>query len=168
MNDQIITDRCTELARLISLHTDAMGNGFHQTNIAPLGFGRESAAGTLLYSASSPMLAIVVQGKKGTLVGEETYRYGEAQYLVLSVDQPISGFIIEATPDRPYLGLGWHLIRVNFARLLLLTLIRSRLKKKLRYVAFLLLLPMHYYSIVRCDWFGSWTPHKILLFLRRW
>lgn len=105
MNDPIITDRCTELARLISLHTDAMGNGFHQTNIAPLGFGRESAAGTLLYSASSPMLAIVVQGKKGTLVGEETYRYGEAQYLVLSVDQPISGFIIEATPDRPYLGL---------------------------------------------------------------
>ncbi|GAP96897.1 transcriptional regulator, AraC family [Leptolyngbya sp. NIES-2104] len=50
------------------------------------------------------MLAIVVQGKKGAALGEEIYRYGEAQYLVVSVDQPISGFILEATPDRPYLG----------------------------------------------------------------
>jgi AraC-like DNA-binding protein len=104
MKDATTTDRCAELARLISRHTDGTGNGFYQTDIAPLGFGRESSAGTLLHSVSSPMLAIVVQGKKGTLVGEETYQYGEAQYLVLSVDQPISGFIIEATLDRPYLG----------------------------------------------------------------
>ena len=63
----------------------------------------------MLHGVSGPMLAIVVQGKKGAALGEEIYRYGEGQYLVVSVDQPISGFIIEATPDRPYLGFKLHL-----------------------------------------------------------
>lgn len=102
MTDERISDRCRELAALINRHTDA--DGFHQTSIAPLGFSRESLTGAMLHSVSTPMLAIVVQGKKGAALGEEIYRYGEAQYLVISVDQPISGFILEATPDRPFLG----------------------------------------------------------------
>jgi AraC-like DNA-binding protein len=104
MKDLTITDRCAELATLISRHTDSKGNGFHQTAIDSLEFARESLTGTMLHGVTAPMLAIVVQGKKGAALGEEIYRYGEAQYLVVSVDQPISGFIIEATPDRPYLG----------------------------------------------------------------
>ncbi len=104
MTDELIADRYRELAVLINCHTDGKGDGFHQTDIAPLEFGRESLTGTMLHGVSTPMLAIVVQGKKGAALGEEIYRYGEAQYLVVSVDQPISGFIIEATPDRPYLG----------------------------------------------------------------
>ncbi len=104
MTDERIADQCRELAALVNRHTNGKGDGFHQTSIAPLGFGRESATGTMLHGVSTPMLAIVVQGKKGAALGEEIYRYGEAQYLVISVDQPLSGFIIEATPDRPYLG----------------------------------------------------------------
>lgn len=49
------------------------------------------------------MLAIVVQGKKAALLGEETYHYGAAQYLILSIDLPISGFITEATSTQPYI-----------------------------------------------------------------
>jgi AraC-like DNA-binding protein len=104
MTDELIADRCRELAALLNRHTDGKGDGFHQTSIAPLSFGRESLTGKMLHGVSTPMLAIVVQGKKGAALGEEIYRYGEAQYLVVSVDQPITGFIIEATPDRPYLG----------------------------------------------------------------
>jgi AraC-like DNA-binding protein len=104
MTDKLIADRCRELAALLNRHTEGKGDGFHPTSIAPLEFARESLTGTMLHGVSAPMLAIVVQGKKGAALGEEIYRYGEAQYLVVSVDQPISGFIIEATPDRPYLG----------------------------------------------------------------
>lgn len=104
MTDRLIVDRCRELAALINRHTDGKGDGFHQTSIAPLGFSRVSLTGAILHGVSTPMLAIVVQGKKGAALSEEIYRYGEGQYLVVSVDQPISGFIIEATPDRPYLG----------------------------------------------------------------
>ncbi|MDV2997118.1 MAG: hypothetical protein N4J56_006823 [Chroococcidiopsis sp. SAG 2025] len=62
MTDRLIVDRCRELAALINRHTN--GDGFHQTSIAPLGFTRESSTSTRLHGVSTPMLAIVVQGKK--------------------------------------------------------------------------------------------------------
>jgi AraC-like DNA-binding protein len=105
MIDATITDRCAQLATLITHHTDGKGDGFHDTAIDRLGFSRESAIGAVMHGISAPMLAIIVQGKKHTLMGEETYHYGAAQYLVVSIDVAISGFTIEATPDRPYLGL---------------------------------------------------------------
>jgi len=60
---------------------------------------RESSASTAICGVSEPILAIVVQGKKN-LLGEETYQYGAAQYLVVSVDLPLSGFVVEATTDK--------------------------------------------------------------------
>jgi AraC-like DNA-binding protein len=102
-NEQI-ANQCRELAALITRHTDGQGDGVHQTAIDKLDFVRESTVSTTLPGVSAPMLAIIVQGKKAALLGEETYRYDTAQYLILSVDLPISGFITEATPEQPYLG----------------------------------------------------------------
>ena len=99
-----IANQCRELAALIAHHTDGKGDGFHRTAIDRLDFARESCVGSTLAAVGTPMLAIVVQGKKAALLGEETYDYGAAQYLILSVDLPISGFILEATPAQPYLG----------------------------------------------------------------
>jgi AraC-like DNA-binding protein len=56
-----------------------------------------------------PLLGIVVQGKKEVLLNKEIYRYGFSQYLVLSVDLPVSAYVVEATPDQPYLGLKLNL-----------------------------------------------------------
>jgi AraC-like DNA-binding protein len=102
-NEQIAS-QCQELAALITRHTDGKEDGFHQTAIDRLDFARESVVASTLAAVGTPMLAIVVQGKKAALLGEETYDYGAAQYLILSVDLPISGFILEATPAQPYLG----------------------------------------------------------------
>jgi AraC-like DNA-binding protein len=99
-----IASQCQELAALITRHTDGKGDGFHRTAIDRLDFARESVVASTLAAVGTPMLAIVVQGKKAALLGEETYDYGAAQYLILSVDLPISGFILEATPAQPYLG----------------------------------------------------------------
>ena len=99
-----IANQCQELAKLIARHTDGKGDGFHQTAIAQLEFQRESSVATMPRGVCAPTFAILVQGKKEALLGEEIYRYGAAQYLVVSVDLPLSAFITEATPDRPYLG----------------------------------------------------------------
>jgi AraC-like DNA-binding protein len=109
INQDTITNQCQELADLLTRHTDGKGNGFHQTDVDQLEFGRETSVATRLHGVSEPMLGIVVQGKKEALLGEESYRYGAAQYLVISVDFPISGFIIEATPQQPYLGFKLNL-----------------------------------------------------------
>jgi AraC-like DNA-binding protein len=101
---EVISERCLELAALVTRHTDGKGNGFHQTGIDRLEFQRESAAPVCLHGVSTPIFAILLQGKKQVLLGEETYSYGASQYLVVSVDLPISGFVVEATPEQPYLG----------------------------------------------------------------
>ena len=99
-----IAKQCQELAALITRHTDGKRDGFHQTAIDQLEFQRESSVFTVLRGVCDPIFAILVQGKKEALLGEEIYRYGAAQYLVVSVDLPLSAFITEATPDQPYLG----------------------------------------------------------------
>ena len=40
------------------------------------------------------------------LLGDEVYVYDPATYVVATVDLPISGAVIEATAERPYLGLA--------------------------------------------------------------
>jgi AraC-like DNA-binding protein len=102
-NDKAIASKCRELATLIARHTEAKGNGNHQTEIELLELMRDSATATIC-SVYRPALAIIVQGRKKLLLGQKTYYYGAGQYLVVSVDLPARGFIVEASPDKPYLG----------------------------------------------------------------
>ena len=100
---------CQELAALVTRHTDGKGNGAHPTAIAQLEFMRETVVSTTMCAVCEPILAIVIQGKKEALLGEEAYQYGAGQYLVVSVDLPLNGFVLEATPNKPYLGFKLNL-----------------------------------------------------------
>lgn len=100
---------CQELAALVTQQTEGQGNGAHKTALPQLTLMRESAVSTGMCDVVEPILAIMVQGKKEVLLGEETYQYGAAQYLVVSVDLPLRGFVVEATPDKPYLGFKLNL-----------------------------------------------------------
>ncbi len=102
-------NQCKELTALITRHTNGKGDGCHKTAIDQMEFQRESSVSAALHGVSEPLLAILVQGKKEALLGEETYRYSAAQYLVVSVDLPLSAFIVEATPEQPYLGFKLNL-----------------------------------------------------------
>ena len=96
--------RCQELAVLVTQQTDKQGNGAHKTAIPQLALVRESTVSTNMSGLVEPTFALMVQGKKETLLGEEIYQYSAAQYLVVSVDLPLRAFIVEATPNKPYLG----------------------------------------------------------------
>jgi AraC-like DNA-binding protein len=102
-----------QIATLVSRRTNEKGNGTHATAIAPLEFMRQSATFVTMRDVSEPTLGIVLQGKKEVLLGEETYCYGVAQYLVISVDLPLYGYVTEATPEQPYLGIKLDLNAVQ-------------------------------------------------------
>jgi len=53
----------------------------------------------------TPTLCLVAQGTKEARLGETTYRYDAANYLIASVELPVMGSVIEATAERPYLCL---------------------------------------------------------------
>jgi AraC-like DNA-binding protein len=110
---EMTMSKCQQIATLVSSRTNAKGNGTHGTAIAPLEFMRQSATFVTMRDVSEPTLGIVLQGKKEVLLGEETYRYGVAQYLVISVDLPFYGYVTEATPEQPYLGLKLDLDAVQ-------------------------------------------------------
>jgi len=57
----------------------------------------------------SRVLAVIAQGTKGLALGDRVYRYGAGQYLIASVDLPVSGHFIEASPEHPGLGVGLNL-----------------------------------------------------------
>lgn len=52
-----------------------------------------------------PSLCVVIQGVKEIHFGEGRVQYGEMECLVVSVEIPASGRIVEACPARPYLGV---------------------------------------------------------------
>lgn len=51
-----------------------------------------------------PMLCIVAQGAKKAHVGKAIVEYREAEYLVVSVDLPLTGSVTRASPEAPYLA----------------------------------------------------------------
>ena len=104
LSHEAAIDKCEELAALVNRHTDGKENGDHATAINPLVFTRECNPPAAIQGVSEPLLGIVVQGEKEVLLKEEAYRYGVAQYLVVSVDMPLSGCVVEATHSQPYLG----------------------------------------------------------------
>lgn len=56
------------------------------------------------YTSLPPSFCIIAQGAKSILVGPNEFRYDSAQYLITTMQLPISGTVIEASPERPYLS----------------------------------------------------------------
>jgi AraC-like DNA-binding protein len=70
-------------------------------------------------SMSGTVLAIVAQGRKRLALGDRFYDYGPGQYLVASVDLPVTGYVIDAAPGSPALGFGLALEPAAIAELML-------------------------------------------------
>ncbi|HUX52552.1 MAG TPA: AraC family transcriptional regulator [Spirochaetia bacterium] len=49
-------------------------------------------------------VCLIAQGSKRVMLGEDAYVYDTNNYLVTSVDLPVVAQIIQASPERPYLG----------------------------------------------------------------
>ena len=92
-----------ELAKLIERHLGQ--DGVQQTAIPSLSFIRESNLTEPLYTVYKPSFCIIVQGEKEVILAQEHFRYGPEDYIVASVDLPVTGKVIRATSDAPYLAL---------------------------------------------------------------
>ncbi|HEY7181179.1 MAG TPA: AraC family transcriptional regulator [Blastocatellia bacterium] len=99
--------RMAELARLVGRNIGA--DGIHATAIPRLFLIRRSQPTEPCPTVYDPALCIVVQGRKQVMLADEIYIYGPEQFLVVSVDLPMMGQVIEATPAEPYLCLKFNL-----------------------------------------------------------
>ena len=70
---------------------------------------RRSSPLELLHGVSEPSVAVIAQGSKEVLLGENRYRYGPSQYLLATVELPTIRRVLEASKERPYLSLRLEL-----------------------------------------------------------
>ncbi|MFF5052137.1 AraC family transcriptional regulator N-terminal domain-containing protein [Micromonospora sp. NPDC000663] len=70
-------------------------------------------------SMSGTVLALIAQGAKRMALGDRVYEYRAGQYLVASVDLPVTGYFTQASADTPALGFGLVLHPATVAELLL-------------------------------------------------
>jgi AraC-like DNA-binding protein len=66
---------------------------------------RASVPTELGHGVSFPSFCVIAQGSKELLLGDNCYRYDPAHYLIATAALPIATRIVEASPERPYLGL---------------------------------------------------------------
>ena len=83
-----------ELSKLIDCHTE--WDGTRETAIPSLFFSRYTNTTGPKYGVFKPSLCIIVQGAKEVLLSQERFRYGPGDYLVGSVNLPITGQVTEA------------------------------------------------------------------------
>ncbi|WP_028549668.1 AraC family transcriptional regulator [Paenibacillus sp. UNC451MF] len=93
-----------ELANLIERYS--VKDGVNATAIPSLFFIRRSNVTGPKHSVYKPSLCIIVQGAKEVWLAQERFRYSPADYLVSSVDLPVTGQVVEASSDIPYLALN--------------------------------------------------------------
>ncbi|MDQ0062746.1 AraC family transcriptional regulator [Paenibacillus harenae] len=104
MDDSLREEQALQqLALLISRH--APSNGTHRTSLPSLTLMHATELSEPLESVYKPSICVVAQGAKTATLADETYRYDPSTYLVTSVELPIIGRIIEASPEIPYLSL---------------------------------------------------------------
>lgn len=96
-------DRRDELARLIEGH--AAQDGVNPTRIPRLSLLRASRPTEPLHRLYKPELCIFAQGKKEVFLDDKVYLCDRDRHLIVSVDLPVVGQVVEASPGRPYLGL---------------------------------------------------------------
>lgn len=105
-----------EFRTLVSRHASA---GITQTPIPGVVVSRMDQPGPQDESTTGTILAVVAQGTKRLSVGGTVHDYGAGQYLVASVDLPVSGHFTDATPEHPALGFGLELRPEIIAELML-------------------------------------------------
>ncbi|MDG4796305.1 AraC family transcriptional regulator [Micromonospora sp. WMMD1082] len=81
--------------------------------------GRAEQAHQPSASMSGTVLALIAQGAKTLALGDRVYEYRAGQYLIASVDLPVTGHYTEASHQRPALGFGLALEPSAIAELLL-------------------------------------------------
>jgi AraC-like DNA-binding protein len=112
-----------ELAGLIEQFT--ADDGVHETAVPRLVLIRTGQPTAQIHAVQQPAVCIIARGRKRVMTGQLVFEYDPAKYLIASVDVPIIGQVIEASPEAPYLCLRLDLDPAAIGALMLEAEMRS-------------------------------------------
>ena len=79
----------------------------HDGTVEPqpgLHFRRHSKPTEPVHAFCEPAFCVIAQGSKEILLGEDSFRYDPAHYLITTVELPLIGQVVEASAEHPYLS----------------------------------------------------------------
>ncbi len=89
-----------------------------------------------VYNLVEPSVCVVVQGSKEFLLGESRYRYDPFHYLLVTVNLPYVGQVLEASKEHPFLCLSLDLAPTLVSEILVKAdLVESRTQTDARAIA---------------------------------
>lgn len=110
-------DRLPELAALIERHGPDFG--LADTAIGGLQLIRVDRPTVPIPAVYEASLCLIAQGAKRVALGDHEVVYDAARYLLVSLDLPLTGHILDASPEMPYLCCKIDLDQAMLAELIL-------------------------------------------------
>ena len=77
---------------------------------------RQSAGMPLIYR---PMVCVMAQGEKHVALGNRIFRYSAYDYLISSLDLPVTGTIVQSSEEHPYLSFSLAMEPVALSEMVL-------------------------------------------------
>ncbi len=108
---------CRELADLVAARMTQ--EGVYETDIPGLELFRVDAPTPCMSTVYEPSLCVIAQGRKTIQLGDREIVYGALSYMVSSVDLPVNGRVVDASPDNPFLAVKISINPAEVAELVL-------------------------------------------------
>jgi AraC-like DNA-binding protein len=121
-----VMEPLAEICSLIGRHAGPGKIASAQTGISGLKVTAARVTTEPISQVYEPVCGLVAQGAKSIVLGDKVFDYGAGQYLVVSVDLPITSHINVASEREPYLSMGLILRPAAIAALLLETAANDR------------------------------------------
>lgn len=80
-----------------------------ETGVSGLNMVRSTAPTPLRSSVMKPLVCLVLQGAKESVLGHNIYRYAAGETIVVSMHLPVRSRIVEASREAPYVALSLFL-----------------------------------------------------------
>lgn len=96
--DELRVELALKIARFIGLAENLT------TPIPRVTLHRRTAPTTSCPATYEPSVTVIAQGRKQVELGQNTFTYDPARYLLTSVDLPIVSRVVEASEEAPCLG----------------------------------------------------------------
>ena len=117
-DDDALSTSLASLVEKLDRWTLAQGNE-PTTAYQALSIYRHEAPTEMISYMQEPSICLIVQGHKRVLLGEDEYFYDQHHYLTSSVNLPLVAQILEASRQKPYLGLTLKLEKKLIAQILI-------------------------------------------------
>ena len=103
------------LCARVANHVDGMPC---ETIVPGVALGLATQPSVPVSAVYQPMVCIVLQGAKQVLIGDQLLRYDPATCFIASLEIPASGWIVEASPEKPFIAASLVLDRDAIAALI--------------------------------------------------